>query len=134
MLDKETFKKEYIRMMDSIRPDRCKGGMNCHGVNCVECNLNVICCNDKSNIYQAFETIEIVEKWTKENPVMTIADKFEEVFGVVPDLAELNGAKWCPHCMGFGNYNEYCSGSCSACKAQFWNSEYKEPKKNEDKE
>lgn len=61
MIDKETYKKELKRMFDSLSggnksTDRC-------GIKCSQCPLKKICNN---NIY-AFDIIEAVEKWSKEN-------------------------------------------------------------------
>lgn len=61
MIDKETYKKELKRMFDSLSggnksTDRC-------GIKCSQCPLKKICNN---NIY-AFDIIEAVEKWRKEN-------------------------------------------------------------------
>ena len=66
MLDKETYKREYIRMMDSVRTDH-KGEENCNGVDCDECHVTKICALN-SLAFCAFETIEAVEKWAKEHP------------------------------------------------------------------
>lgn len=61
MIDKETYKKELKRMFDSLSggnksTDRC-------GIKCSQCPLKKICNN---NMY-AFDVIEAVEKWSKEN-------------------------------------------------------------------
>lgn len=65
MMDKETYKKELVRMWDSIR-DTNKGAENCSGIKyCVECPLFNIMCENTSN---TFEMIEVVEKWSKEHP------------------------------------------------------------------
>jgi len=61
MIDKETYKKELKRMLDSLSggnksTDRC-------GIKCLQCPLKKICNN---NIY-AFDIIEAVEKWSKEH-------------------------------------------------------------------
>lgn len=72
MIDKETYKKELVRMWDSLRDDKYKGGIECHGVDCNKnCALYV---DDENGIspccltINAFETIEAVEKWSKEHP------------------------------------------------------------------
>lgn len=64
MLDKKTFKRELIRMWDSLRATSF-GEKNCTGVICEKCPLLDINCESSTN---AFEMIEIVEKWAKENP------------------------------------------------------------------
>lgn len=121
MLDKETYKREYIRMMDSVR-EKFKGNPNCNGVNCSECDVEEIC-GHSSLAYNAFEIIEAVEKWAKEHPVKTNADKFKEVFGVEPSLVR------CPlkrECRG-------CEYKCElGVTIKFWNSEYKEPEKEKE--
>ena len=65
MIDKETYKKEIVRMWDGIRDDEYKGIESCSGVkDCGECPLYNIGCGESSN---AFEMIEAVEKWSKEH-------------------------------------------------------------------
>ena len=127
MIDKETYKREFIRMMDSIRvEEKTKGKPNCAGMSCDECPLNGTC--EGINAYLAFELIECVEKWTKEHPVITMADKFKEVFGVEPK----NAADFlcCPETIGF-THNGCAKKDCRYCKEQFWTSEYKAPEKKE---
>lgn len=68
MLDKETYKKELIRMWDSLRDDEYyKGYDNCAGVICEKCPLHGFdygcsCSLSTVEIYNA------VEKWSKEHP------------------------------------------------------------------
>jgi len=121
-MEKEEFKKEYVRMMDSARNDKNKGRCNCDGVSCGVCPLDDFCWNS----INAFETIEAVEKWAKEHPIVTMAGKFKEVFGVEPKNT-VN--MWCcPETIGFPHTG--CgSADCGDCKEQFWTSEYKEPGK-----
>lgn len=65
MMDERTYKKEIVRMWDSIRDDEYKGIESCSGVNsCNECPLN-IGCGESS---KAFEMIKAIEKWSSENP------------------------------------------------------------------
>ena len=65
MMDKEEYKREIVRMWDSIRDDEYKGTETCTGVNdCGGCPLNNIKCGESS---KAFEMIEAVEKWSKEH-------------------------------------------------------------------
>ena len=80
MIDKETYKRELIRMFDSIRDDKYKGykvhleydydiaaTCECSGVrSCEECALYGVDCGSSIN---AFEMIEAVEKWSKEHPL-----------------------------------------------------------------
>ena len=123
-MEKEEFKKEYVRMMDSARNDKNKGRGNCDGVSCSVCPLDDFCWNS----INAFETIEAVEKWAKEHPIVTMAGKFKEVFGVEPKNA-LNDLT-CPTAMGFMHMRCGSSAtSCTECKEKFWTSEYKEPGK-----
>ena len=66
MMDEKTYKKEIVRMWDSIRDDEYKGIESCSGVNsCDECQLNNIGCGESSN---AFEMIKAIEKWSSEHP------------------------------------------------------------------
>ena len=73
MMDKETYKRELVRMWDSLRDDRFKGCDDCVGVIyecsgvqcCEECALYGINCGSSTN---AFEMIEAVEKWSSEHP------------------------------------------------------------------
>ena len=73
MIDKETYKREIVRMWDSIRDDKYKGYYDydsaiceCSGVRCCEeCALYGVDCGSSTN---AFEMIEAVEKWSKEHP------------------------------------------------------------------
>ena len=65
MIDKDTYKRELVRMWDSLRDDEYKGIESCSGVNdCGGCPLNNIKCGESS---KAFEMIEAVEKWSKEH-------------------------------------------------------------------
>lgn len=62
MIDKETYKRELVRMWDSIR-DKYKGEYSCYGVDCDSCPLERKC----DRIF-SIEIIEAVEKWSKEHP------------------------------------------------------------------
>ena len=127
MLDKETYKREYIRMMDSLRTE-FKGEDNCQGVRCDKCSLERSC--DYSSSFSAFEIIEAVEKWAKEHPVVTMADKFKEVFGVEP---KFESTFWCcPKAIGFSQEGCGRTLDCIDCKDHFWQSEYKEPGKEKE--
>lgn len=61
MMDKEEYKKEIVRMWDSIR-DKHKGEYSCYGVDCDSCPLGRKC----DRIF-SIEIIEAVEKWSKEH-------------------------------------------------------------------
>lgn len=70
MIDEETYKKEIVRMWDTIRCDEDKGKGSCSGVYCGDCQLssqddfaNDTCTNN----INAFKVIKIVEKWSKEH-------------------------------------------------------------------
>lgn len=66
MMNKEEYKKELVRMWDSLRTDsENKGYYGCADVSCKKCPLHGIRCSKPIN---AFKMIEIVEKWAKENP------------------------------------------------------------------
>ena len=60
------------------------------------------------------EAEEIIMKWAKENPIITNADKFKEVFGFEPN------EHTCPYTI------EKCNGECSELcdKYNFWKEEY----------
>lgn len=64
MLNKETYKKELIRMWDSLRKDH-KGEQSCNGVSCRKCPLHGIGCSEPLSSY---EIVEIVKKWSEEHP------------------------------------------------------------------
>lgn len=65
MLDKETYKKELIRMWDSIRVTY-KGSEFCSGIPCGECPLDQTGgCDYPIN---AIAMAEAVEKWSNEHP------------------------------------------------------------------
>lgn len=67
MMNKEEYKKEIVRMWDSLRDDKYKGSCDCDGVPCCEeCAFyqnGVHCCVSTN----AFEMIEVVEKWSKKH-------------------------------------------------------------------
>lgn len=65
MLDKDTFKRELIRMWDSIRDDEYKIYNACNGVSCRKCPLHGIGCSEPLSSY---EIVEIIKKWSKEHP------------------------------------------------------------------
>lgn len=65
-MTKEEYKKEIVRMWDSLRTDsENKGYYGCVDVICKKCPLKDIRCSKPIN---AFKVIEAVEKWAKENP------------------------------------------------------------------
>lgn len=69
MLDEETYKKELIRMWDTLRSDENKGEGSCEGVYCGDCPLQDDFANETCTYnINAFKVIKIVEKWSKEHP------------------------------------------------------------------
>ena len=64
MLDKEEYKRELIRMWDSLRTNH-QGEHTCAGVQCEDCPLYGTKCGEPID---AFEIIEAVEEWSKEHP------------------------------------------------------------------
>lgn len=71
MIDEETYKKEIVRMWDTLRGNEDKGKGSCDGVYCGDCPLSTQddFVNDTcTNNINAFKVIKIVEKWAKENP------------------------------------------------------------------
>lgn len=122
MMTKEEYQKNLIRMWDSIRSDY-KGENRCAGVDCTNCPFNgKVCYTEDGRIpFHAYEAIEIVENWAKENPIKTNADKFREVFGFEPYTKNcINGEEKvsCTNCQCFYD------GECAAHN-RFWNAEYK---------
>lgn len=67
-MTKEEYKKELVRMWDSVRDDKSKGRNKCEGVICSECQFCDINDNDCYEPINAIEMIEAVEKWSKEHP------------------------------------------------------------------
>lgn len=126
MLSKKEYKENLIRMFDSLR-DEHKGEENCIGVACGDCPLYKKACGSLF----AFEAIEFAEKWTKEHPIKTNADKFKEIFGVDAPMNKcIKNYDFCVDC----EYYEFGSerGGCKA-NEKFWNAEYTEPAESEDK-
>lgn len=66
MMTNEEYRKESIRMWDSLRKDH-KGQQSCDGVMCRNCPLQEIKygCKDLLNVVKIYNT---VEKWSKEHP------------------------------------------------------------------
>ncbi len=120
------FQRDLVRMWDSVRTHH-KGNIKCLGVSCDKCPLVSHVCGTHGTTFYAEKTIEIVSNWAKEHPIVTMADKYKEVLGVEPK--EKGGDGYiCPHFAGFANV-ECRDKSCEVCKDEFWNSEYKPPKK-----
>lgn len=79
MMDKETYKKELMRMYAWVRDDDTYNMKECNnftGKNCNECPIRQYCFVFKlvpnkygmTRPYDAFEVIEAVERWSKEHP------------------------------------------------------------------
>ena len=78
----EQYKKDYVRMMDSLRQDSL-GEKNCVGVNCGVCPLLKTCRweGEESPYYRCLETVKTVHNWAKAHPVFTNKDMLEKTFG-----------------------------------------------------
>jgi len=123
MLTREEYEKTLIRMFDSMRVnDEHKGEKSCEDVPCESCPFSRMECRAAN----PFESIEIVEKWGKEHPLITMEDKFIEMFGHKP--VDDSGYYVCPSSIGF---NLDCNNSvtCKECTNKFWKMEYIPPKK-----
>lgn len=123
----EEYRENLIRMWDSVR-NESKGEETCRDVNCRDCHFDEICNAVYGGaIINACKTIEIVEQWAEQHPIVTNADKFKEVFGFDMTICWDNEFP-CNEC-------QFCDidGTCNS-KEKFWNAEYKEPAESEDKE
>lgn len=123
-MTKEEYKENLIRMWDSLRTE-FKGESGCAGVTCTDCPCHNGICDNGSIMSNAYEAIDLVENWAKENPIKTNADKFREVFGFKPYTKNcINGEEKvsCTNCQCFYD------GECAAHN-RFWNAEYNEKTK-----
>ena len=79
-MDAVKFIKEKNRMCDTV-------------ANCDKCPLNDVdnCTPYSDNVE---EIVDIVEMWSKENPIITNGDKFTEVFGIVSEKDLLCFSDW----------------------------------------
>ena len=66
MMNEEEYKKEIVRMWDSVRT-RNKGCSDCRGVPCSQCPLRESCGTRGITAWNAFKMIEAVEKWSREH-------------------------------------------------------------------
>lgn len=75
MMTKEEYKKEIVRMWDTLRGDEYKGKGSCAGVYCEDCQLSSsdVCLSAED----IFEIYKIVEKWSKEHPQKHKISKLE---------------------------------------------------------
>lgn len=113
-------------MWDSLRIKH-KGENGCAGVNCNDCPCYERVCNKWALISRAYEAIEVVENWAKENPIVTNSDKFKEVFGFEPTpIYCVNNNVKCEDC----EYFDYNNGLCDV--SIFWGAEYKPTKEGEE--
>lgn len=77
MMTEEEYKKELIRMFDSLRKNH-KGEDSCLGINCEQCPFrnDEYTCNDLT-AFDAFKIVEIVTKWSKEHPIHYYVSQLE---------------------------------------------------------
>ena len=79
----EQYKKDYVRMMDSLRQDSF-GEKNCQGVDCGNCPLLKETCSyqgRENSYYRCLETVKIVHNWAKAHPIITNEDMLKKTFG-----------------------------------------------------
>ena len=65
MLDEETYRKEIVRMWDSLRT-RYKGEKSCVDVSGKDCPLNLTACKPSEGL-DIYKDYDVVEKWSKEH-------------------------------------------------------------------
>ena len=135
MLTRDEFKRTVERIFNSLRESEIVDA---------ECLCDQICCDNNcpfhdtsfsshecpssyARIDEIYNTLEYVENWAKEHPIVTYEQKYEETFGVEPK--DKVGDYACPRCVGFLNCECRPDHDCEKCKEEFWNSEYREPKK-----
>lgn len=121
-MTKEEYKKNLVRMFDSLRTQYYEGAENCVGITCDNCPFGEKVCNKGKVIFYSFEAIEIVENWAKEHPVKTNSEKFKEVFGFDMTICWDDN----PSCDGCPFYDGI--GRCYS-KEKFWDAEYNEKTK-----
>lgn len=102
------FLKERGRMCESAR--------NCDG-----CRLKFYQCQRYTIVDNPEMVVHIVENWSKEHPIKTRAQKFEEVFGYKP--YRQNDFEFLCSCPP-----TECFGLCDDC-TKWWDEPYEEPKK-----
>lgn len=77
----EQYKKDYVRMMDSLRQDSL-GEKNCIGVDCGDCPLLKKTCSyqgRENSYYRCLETVKIVHNWAKAHPIITNEDMLKKL-------------------------------------------------------
>lgn len=132
MLSKEEFKRQLVRMWDSLRESRYKGDEGCIGVYCSKCPLKPYCGGSNNEYYTRHvlklidfgEIAEIVENWAKNHPIVTNADKFREFFGAEPPIRSCVNNTGCDNC-------KYCDDGRCNVRDGFWNAEYDSPNEEE---
>lgn len=131
MLTREELKRTTTRIFDKLRgyDKENEGRCGCEGVkSCSMCPFDgkdTFCLSEHS-IDIILNAFECVEKWAKEHPIVTMRDKYKEVFGVDPIYK--SGGFVCPRDAGLSTCT--CTGGldvCEDCMNRFWNSEYKPP-------
>ena len=131
MLSREELKEAVTRIFDSLREDKSyEGQCDCGGFHaCSKCPFDGhdMYCFDESSIDNIFNSFECVERWLQEHPPITYEQKYEDTFGVKPK--NKYDEYLCPNNAGFRLNDCESESSCAECKKNFWESEYKEPKK-----
>lgn len=116
-MEAKEFFEERERMLNSLGRT---GGL-CSGVFCGDCPLDGHC--------HTKESVDIVEKWSKEHPKKTCLDVLLEAF---PNAPMTNGVpvRVCPSDIGLTVLKEDISNYCDSCEdcRDCWNQEYKEDK------
>ena len=122
-LSNEEYKKQLIRMWDSLRTVY-KGEDKCDGVVCDECPLNGCEVDDMYELPYTYERANsIVARWSYEHPQKTNEEKFKELF---PDFPlptfpkEYSVKHQCQHYAEVGN----CNGCNTQIIKDWWNQEY----------
>lgn len=131
MLNKEEFKKELIRVWDSVRSSESKGCTHCFDVDCNICPIKESCRNDYNVIWNAYSIVEAVEKWSEEHPIKTnrevMKELLEKTFGNIFFDDYLDGCKLI-------DCHKFSGEFCDKCEYKgFWDKEYKERKYDESK-
>lgn len=77
-MEAKKYIREKIRMFDSLRDNSIyRGKHSCDGVPCSDCPMLDA---SRKCIDGTKESVDIVEKWSKEHPVKTIMDDFLEKY------------------------------------------------------
>lgn len=128
-MTKKEYKKSFVSFMDLLRNTH-KGEPNCEGVECEICPLHYIVCY--TDDYESKKLLTFEAMWSKTHPIVTRADKFNEVFGV--DVAKVS--RFCPRmidlisaeeCRLYNGHFPERERECSKCVKEFWEAEYVAP-------